>query len=72
LKTSKWIQWFIGLADAEKGTNTTSKELVVWGTILSSTIGLSKTPILVRNMMELPPYQYSVVIGLLLSDGWLI
>jgi hypothetical protein len=23
-------------------------------------------------MMELPPYQYSVVIGLLLSDGWLI
>lgn len=23
------------------------------------------------SMLQLPPYQYSVVIGLLLSDGWL-
>ncbi len=65
----KWIQWFIGLADAELGTNQTSKKLV--GTNLSTTVGLPKMTQRVRNMMELSPYQSSVVIGLLLSDGWL-
>jgi hypothetical protein len=61
----KWIKWFIGLADAEMGINKTSKKLV------GTTVGLPKITQRVRNMMELSPYQYSVVIGLLLSDGWL-
>lgn len=60
----KWIQWFIGFADAE--FNKTPKKLV--GTI----VGSPKITQRVRNMMELSPYQYSVVIGLILSDGWLI
>jgi len=25
-----------------------------------------------REMIKLPPFQYSVIVGLLLSDGWLI
>jgi hypothetical protein len=28
-------------------------------------------PLGTSNMIKLPPYQYSVVVGLLLSDGWL-
>lgn len=27
---------------------------------------------ILREMYELPHYQYSVIVGLLLSDGWLI
>lgn len=43
-------------------------DLVVWGTNLGSTAKrLTKQ---VRKMIQLPPYQKSVVVGLLLSDGW--
>ena len=45
--------------------------LVVWGTNLTSTVG-EKFTLQELRMMQLAPYQYSVVIGLLLSDGWLI
>lgn len=45
--------------------------LVIWGTNLSSTVGYGRFTKIVSNMIKLPPYQHSVVIGLLLSDGWL-
>ncbi len=59
--------WFVsGFTDASK-----QKKLVVWGTSLTSTVGerFSRKEF---AMVELAPYQYSVVIGLLLSDGWII
>lgn len=47
------------------------KALVVWGTILGSSVGYGRLTKQVRYMIVLPPYQYSVLVGLLLSDGWL-
>jgi hypothetical protein len=44
--------------------------LVVWGTNLSSSIGSGRITKQVSEMFKLPPYQLSVVIGVLLSDGW--
>jgi len=44
--------------------------LVVWGTNLRSTVGCGRITKQVRDMIKLPPYQYSVIVGLLLSDGY--
>jgi len=55
-----------GFADDSK------KALVVWGTNLASNIGSGRFTKQVSNMIVLPPYQKSVIIGLILSDGWLI
>lgn len=44
--------------------------LVIWGINLTSTVG-EKFSLQELKMIQFPPYQYSVVIGLLLSDGWL-
>lgn len=49
----------------------TQKSLVVWGTNLSSSVSRGRITKQESNMIKLPPYQLSVVIGLLLSDGWL-
>lgn len=48
-----------------------TKSIVVFGTNLTSTVGIkfSRTQL---AMVRLASYQYNVVIGLLLSDGWLI
>lgn len=43
---------------------------VVFGTNLTSTVGVKFTRTQLA-MVQLAPYQYSVIIGLLLSDGWL-
>jgi NADH-ubiquinone oxidoreductase chain 6 len=48
------------------------RALVVWGTNLGSTVGFGRLTRQVSNMIKLPSYQLSVIIGLLLSDGWLI
>lgn len=45
--------------------------LVVWGTNLTSQVGTGRFIKQVSNMIALPSYQKSVIIGLLLSDGWL-
>jgi len=45
-------------------------DLVVWGCNLSSSVGLGLISKQARNMISLPPYQFSVVVGLLLSDAW--
>jgi len=48
-----------------------TKYIVVWGTNLQSTVGIKFT-LKQLATVQLAPYQYSVIIGLLLSDGWLI
>ena len=45
--------------------------IVVFGTNLQSTVGKKLKPEQLA-IVKLAPYQYSVIIGLLLSDGWLI
>jgi hypothetical protein len=42
---------------------------VVWGSNLSSTVGLKFIQIY-RSTLSLPPYIFSVVFGLLLGDAW--
>ena len=39
---------------------------------LTSGVGWGRHTKQERNMIAIPPYQYSVIVGLLLSDGWLI
>lgn len=45
--------------------------LVVWGTNLTSTVGMGRFTKQVRDMIQLPNFQKSVIIGLILSDGLL-
>ena len=45
--------------------------MVVWGHILSSSVGLGRYTKQVSNMIRIPAYQQSVITGLILSDGWL-
>lgn len=45
--------------------------LVIWGKILPSLIGYGKLTNKVRILFEIPYYYKNVIIGLLLSDGWL-
>ena len=45
--------------------------LTVWGTNLPSNVGCRRFTKQISNMIKLPPFQYSVVVGLLLSDGYL-
>lgn len=54
-----------------KSNTIDSKILVLWGTNLGSTAKSGRLTKIVRNMIELPSYQKSVIVGLLLSDGWL-
>lgn len=45
--------------------------MVVWGTNLTSAVGMGRFTKVVRNMIQLPSYQKSAIVGLILSDGWL-
>jgi len=56
-----------GFVDASE-----KKALVVFGTNLTSTVCNGRLTKQVSEMIKLPSYQRGVVIGLLLSDGWLI
>jgi hypothetical protein len=49
-----------------------STDLVIWGENLSSGIGWGRLTKQESNMIVIPPYQYSIIVGLILSDGWLI
>jgi hypothetical protein len=51
--------------------STECRALMVWGTNLTSQVGTGRFTKQVSNMIKLPAYQKSVIIGLLLSDGWL-
>lgn len=48
---------------------TNNSSVVVWGTNLESGVGKGKITNVVRKMYDLPRYQSSVILGLLLSDG---
>jgi hypothetical protein len=48
------------------------KALVVFGTNLASQVGSGRLTKQESEMIILPLYQYSVIVGLILSDGWLI
>lgn len=61
--------WFItGFCD---GSNK-NLSLVEWGKNLPSLVGCGRLGKQESNMIKIPYYQKSVIIGLLLSDGWLI
>jgi len=49
----------------------TCTALVVWGENLYSGFNTQKLSNIELNMFELPNYQRGVIVGLLLSDGWL-
>jgi len=52
-----------------KGSNT---QLVVWGANLGYTTLLYRELIKeISDSTVIPPYQYSIFVGLLLSNGWL-
>jgi len=48
-----------------------STDLVVIGDHLPSTIGYGRFSKIIMSMISIPFYYYSVIIGLLLSDGWI-
>lgn len=64
-KTTRWIS-------SMANRSNTNLSLVLWGTNLTSSVGLGKFTKQVSNMLKLPSYQKSVIIGIILSDGWII
>jgi hypothetical protein len=65
MKNLKLNPYFVsGFTDASK------KSIVVFGTNLTSTVGIKFTRTQL-TIIKLAPYQKSVIIGLILSDGWL-
>jgi len=48
------------------------RSLVIWGSNLQSTVGEGKFTKIVSNMIKIPPYINSVIVGWILSDGWVI
>jgi len=50
--------------------NVNSNSLVVWGSNLGLTLGGRLTRIQ-ANMIKIPPYVQSVMVGLILSDAWM-
>lgn len=69
--------WISGFCDGfKKGikqfsylSHSNHLSLVVWGVNLSSTVG-NKFTRKELAMVQLSPYQYSVIIGIMLSDAW--
>ena len=54
-----------------KNLYSVNSTLVVWGYNLPSLLSYGKMTNQVRNMFEIPYYYKSIIIGLLLSDGWI-
>lgn len=46
-------------------------QLVVWGVNLTSNVGYPKFTKLVSYIVKLPSYYKGIIVGLILSDGWL-
>ncbi len=55
-----------------KSKNSECKALVVWGKNLPSLVGEGRLTKQMCQMISLPPFIRDVIVGLLLSDGWLI
>jgi hypothetical protein len=54
----------------QSNVTTEYTDLVIWGTNISSTVGVKYTRTQLA-MVRLGPYQNSIIIGLILSDAWL-
>lgn len=59
-------EWFVGFCDGSK-----NDKLVLWGSNLSSSVGKPRYTQLIMEMICLPAHFKSIIIGLLLSDGWI-
>jgi hypothetical protein len=64
ISDSEFNQWFTGFSEASQ------KYIVVFGTNLQSTVG-NKFTRKELAIIKLAPYQNSVIVGLILSDGWI-
>lgn len=51
--------------------NTACTDIVIFGTNLSSTIGIPRYNIIVQHMVHLTNYLNGVVVGIILSDAWM-
>ena len=51
--------------------NINCKDLVIYGTNLSSTINYPYFTVVIRHMISIPSNNYDMIVGLLLSDAWL-
>nr|UTI38589.1 hypothetical protein [Fusarium musae]UTI38686.1 hypothetical protein [Fusarium musae]UTI38711.1 hypothetical protein [Fusarium musae]UTI38736.1 hypothetical protein [Fusarium musae] len=74
MKNNSLKSFKVGTAYSPIEQNTVKPEntnIVVWGSNLNSTAGAGRYTKIVKNMIVLPPYQKSVIIGILLSDGYL-
>jgi len=72
MKNSSLKSFRVGTAYSPIEQNTVkpvNTNIVVWGSNLNSTAGEGRFTKIVKNMIALPPYQKSVIIGILLSDG---
>ena len=47
------------------------KNLVIWGENITTSVGLGRYTKQVSELIKIPPFQYSIIVGLLLSDGWM-
>ena len=66
--TTKGIPRLSSINSAQLLTNI---KLVVWGSNLQSSVGLGRFTKQVSQMIELPSDKLSIIVGLILSDGWL-
>ena len=53
-----------------KGSSTNCTSLVPYGTNLGSTINMGRLPVNTRKLVYMPYNIYSIIVGILLSDGW--
>lgn len=78
----EFAHWFSGfkffnikilstLASHRSFLNNNNLNLVLWGSNLESQVGKGRFLKNVYNRIYLPSYQYSIIAGLILSDGWL-
>jgi hypothetical protein len=59
------------VAFSKSSINNNSTALVIWGENLSSTVSQKRITKSLRGIVELPLHIKSLVVGLLLSDGWI-
>ena len=52
-------------------SNHKCKDIVIWSSNLSSTVNYPKFTSIVRHMVDFPYHLRSMLLGLLISDGWL-